>query len=186
MELLSTKLQDAKLIKPRVFADERGYFLETWSQQTYAELLNQGNPLNFVQDNYSSSKQHILRGLHLQFQHPQGKLVRVTRGEVFDVIVDLRPSSATFGQWEGFTLSEENHHILWVPPGFAHGFYTITERADLSYKCTEYYRAQDEGILRWDDPTLNIQWPLLFATPPALSHKDSCGASFAEVTRMNN
>jgi len=184
MECLTTSLKDARLIKPKLFKDDRGFFLETWQQQAYDNALNNGNPLLFKQDNHSHSAKNILRGLHYQLQHPQGKLVRVIAGCIYDVIVDLRHYSPTFAQWQGFYLSAEEPQLLWIPPGFAHGFYTLCEETAVSYKCTEYYHPEDEHSIIWNDTDLNIQWPLLTAhcTSPKLSIKDLQGHRFREAT----
>ncbi|HCD7429215.1 TPA: dTDP-4-dehydrorhamnose 3,5-epimerase [Citrobacter werkmanii] len=152
-------MQEVKIIEPKVFGDSRGFFLETFQEKRYCEMLNIRN--KFVQDNHSRSTQGVLRGLHFQKLKPQGKLVRVVRGEVFDVAVDIRTGSPTFGQWEGVILSEDNHLQFWVPPGFAHGFLVLSEIADFEYKCTDYYDSSDEGSIRWNDPTININWPMI-------------------------
>ncbi|MEN9433244.1 MAG: glucose-phosphate thymidylyltransferase RfbA [Pseudomonadota bacterium] len=178
MNIIQTPLQDAVIIEPKVFGDARGFFLETWNQQAFA---NAGLNLNFVQDNHSRSAQGILRGLHYQTQQTQGKLVRVTAGKVFDVAVDLRQSSPSFGQWFGVELSEDNHRMFWVPAGFAHGFYVMSESADFIYKCTDFYAPQAEHSIRWDDPTLNIQWPIPTGESPKLSAKDANGVWFKEA-----
>ena len=157
MKRIDTPLQDAFIIEPTIHGDARGFFLETWNRRTFREM---GLDLDFVQDNHSKSRHGILRGLHYQTENTQGKLVRATAGEVFDVIVDMRKSSPTFGRWHGFTLSAENQHMLWVPPGFAHGFYVVSEFAEFLYKCTDYYNPKAEVSLRWDDPSLAIDWPL--------------------------
>lgn len=180
MECLTTTLKEAKLIKPKVFGDHRGFFLESW-RQSYEEILNDGKPLAFVQDNHSMSIKNVLRGLHFQLNYPQGKLVRAIVGEVYDAIVDLRPDSPTFGHWEGFYLSAENKHLLWVPPGFAHGFYTMSDKAEILYKCTEYYHPEDDYTLIWNDKDIGIQWPFENKTAPALSEKDSRGLTFKEL-----
>jgi dTDP-4-dehydrorhamnose 3,5-epimerase len=166
-------LPDVLLIEPVVRADERGFFLETWHETRYRDASI--GP-RFVQDNHSRSVQGVLRGLHYQIAQPQGKLVRVAVGEVYDVAVDLRRSSPTFGRWVGVVLSEENQRQLWVPPGFAHGFYTLSATADLLYKCTDYYAPQHDRTLRWDDPEVGIVWPLVEGRPPILSSKDAAGA----------
>ena len=171
-------IPDVVLLTPQVFGDERGFFMETFRQ---SEFETHCGPYQFVQDNHSKSKQGILRGLHYQHQQPQGKLVRVTQGEVFDVAVDMRKSSATFGQWVGAHLSAENKQMLWVPPGFAHGFYVTSEEAEFQYKCTEYSAPGDEVSVRWDDPALAITWPLVNQQPPALSAKDAQGLSVNEA-----
>ncbi|MES2675593.1 MAG: dTDP-4-dehydrorhamnose 3,5-epimerase [Pseudomonadota bacterium] len=157
MNVIQTGLKDCVIIEPKVFGDERGFFLETFQAERYAELA--GINLPFVQDNYSRSSKGVLRGLHFQKKKPQGKLVRVVRGAVFDVAVDIRLDSSTFGKWEGVILSEENKRQFWVPPGFAHGFLVITNEADFEYKCTDYYDPSDEGSIIWDDVDINIKWP---------------------------
>lgn len=157
------------IIEPQVFGDERGYFMETYHQ---SEFLAAGLDLQFVQDNQSRSTQGVLRGLHFQKQYPQGKLVRVLLGAVFDVAVDIRKGSATFGQWYGVTLSGENRRQFYIPPGFAHGFLVLSEIAEFTYKCTEFYHPEDEGGIVWDDPTLNIQWPLAAVATLIISEKD--------------
>lgn len=172
MEIIDTPLQDAKIIEPRVFGDARGFFLETWNKAAFKAA---GLPTEFVQDNHSRSAQGILRGLHYQIEHPQGKLVRVVRGSVFDVAVDLRRSSPTFGQWFGVELSDQNHRMFWVPPGFAHGFYVLSEIADFVYKCSDIYAPQHERCIRYDDPTLKIDWGILDGQEPLLSTKDAEG-----------
>ena len=176
MEVVSTRIPDVKLIKPKVFGDERGFFMETWNARVFAEA---GINATFVQDNHSRSVRHTLRGLHYQIQQPQGKLVRVTRGEVFDVAVDLRKSSPTFGQWVGEVLSEENQHQLWVPPGFAHGFYVMSEVADFQYKCTDFYAAKYERSVHWADKLLMIDWPIDAGSEPLVSEKDRAGIAFS-------
>ncbi|MCB1847152.1 MAG: dTDP-4-dehydrorhamnose 3,5-epimerase, partial [Halieaceae bacterium] len=166
MKFESTSLGDVFLLKPRVFGDQRGFFLESWNAQTFRDA---GFDLQFVQDNHSRSTRGTLRGMHFQTRHTQGKLVRVTSGEVFDVVVDLRRSSPTCGQWLGVWLSAANHHQLWVPPGFAHGFLVTSEYADFQYKCTDIYHPASEVSLAWDDPTVGIDWPLPGGEPPQLS-----------------
>lgn len=173
MQFTPLAIADVVLLTPRVFEDERGFFLETFRQ---AQFEQQCGAYAFVQENHSHSVQGVLRGLHYQRQYPQGKLVRVTAGEVFDVAVDVRAGSATRGQWVGVYLSAANKQQLWIPPGFAHGFYVLSSTAELHYKCTDYYRPDDEAILHWNDPTLAIDWPLLGA--PLLSAKDQHGQSF--------
>lgn len=170
MKYEKLEIQDVMLLTPEVFGDQRGFFMETFRQSEFQEKC--GN-YQFVQDNYSRSEQHTLRGLHYQLVNPQGKLVRVTQGKVFDVVVDLRQKSTTFGQWLGVYLSSENNHILWVPPGFAHGFYVLSECADFQYKCTEYYDPKDEFSLLWKDATVNIDWPLVEEGLPIISDKDN-------------
>ncbi|MFT6916122.1 MAG: dTDP-4-dehydrorhamnose 3,5-epimerase [Motiliproteus sp.] len=169
MRVIDTRLPGVKIIEPRVFGDERGFFLETFQAERYAE---HGMSLPFVQDNHSRSARGVLRGLHFQKTKPQGKLVRVVRGEVFDVAVDLRPGSPTFGQWEGVVLSDDNKRQYWVPPGFAHGFVVLSESADFEYKCTDYYDPSDEGCLLWNDPRVGVDWPI---KEPLLSDKDKQG-----------
>lgn len=178
MQYEKLAIPDVVLMTPQVFGDERGFFMETFRQSEFEAHCGQHA---FVQDNHSKSARGILRGLHYQHQQPQGKLVRVTQGEVFDVAVDMRQSSPTFGQWVGVTLSEQNKQMLWVPPGFAHGFYVTSEEAEFQYKCTDYYAPGDEVSLRWDDPKLNIQWPLLSHQPPQLSSKDQQGLLFIDA-----
>jgi dTDP-4-dehydrorhamnose 3,5-epimerase len=175
MEFVRTRIPEVVLIKPRVFGDGRGYFLETWQAAKFHEA---GIDAAFVQDNHSQSGQWILRGLHFQVQQVQGKLVRVARGAVFDVAVDVRAGSATLGQWVGVELSATNHHMLWVPPGFAHGFLTLTDDVDFIYKCTDYYAPQHERSIRWDDPDLGIEWPLPAGVAPQLSARDSQAGAF--------
>ena len=178
MEFIPTAVPDVILIKPHMFGDERGFFMETWEQRKFAEV---GLPWQFVQDNHSRSAKYTLRGLHYQIMQPQGKLVRVIVGEVFDVVVDLRRSSRTFGQWVGTTLSAENKQQLWVPPGFAHGFLALSETADFVYKCTDYYAPQHERTLIWNDPQIDIDWPLPPGVAPRLSDKDRAGSLLREA-----
>ena len=167
MNIIETTLPGVLLIEPKVFGDARGFFLESWNRQTFAEL---GLDLDFVQDNHSRSARGVLRGLHYQLNEPQGKLVRVVSGAVFDVAVDLRKSSPHFGQWVGSELSADNHRMLWVPPGFGHGFLVLSDTADFLYKTTAYYAPQWDRGVRWDDPQIGVQWPLDGA--PTLSAKD--------------
>lgn len=176
MEFEATRLPEVILVKPRVFGDERGYFLETWRADRFAAA---GIDACFVQDNHSHSRRLTLRGLHFQIQQPQGKLVRVASGAVFDVAVDMRRSSPHFGQWVGVHLSAENHHMLWVPPGFAHGYLTLSERVDFLYKCTDLYAPQHERAVRWDDPTIGVEWPLAGGEAPILSERDAVAPLFA-------
>lgn len=176
MNVIKTKLKDCVIIKPQVYGDDRGFFLETFQANRYADKA--GVSLPFVQDNHSRSSKGVLRGLHFQKTKPQGKLVRVISGEVYDVAVDLRQDSPTFGLWEGVILSEENKTQFWVPPGFAHGFIVLSETADFEYKCTEYYDPSDEGSLLWSDPTLSISWPM---KDPKLSKKDANAPKFADL-----
>ncbi|QYJ82332.1 dTDP-4-dehydrorhamnose 3,5-epimerase [Shewanella aegiceratis] len=178
MKILNTSIPDVKLLEPRVFGDERGCFFETFRQQWFKEHLVD---LDFVQENQSHSLQGTLRGLHYQLRQPQGKLIRVVSGEIFDVCVDLRLNSPSFGQWTGHHLSADNKHLLWVPPGFAHGFYVVSPEAHCLYKCTDYYAPNDEHSIRWDDDTLAIDWPLLSTQSPILSPKDKAADTFAEA-----
>jgi len=173
----STALPGVLVIEPVVRTDERGFFLEAWHETRYREV---GIDLPFVQDNHSRSVQGVLRGLHYQVQHPQGKLIRVVTGDVFDVAVDLRRSARTFGQWFGIVLSGANQKQLWVPPGFAHGFYTLTASADVLYKCTDFYVPQHSHTLRWDDPNIGIKWPLV-DSPPTLTPQDAAGLGLREA-----
>ena len=178
MNVIKTKLKDCVIIEPKVFGDERGFFLETFQTDRYANLA--GITLPFVQDNHSRSSKAVLRGLHFQKTKPQGKLVRVVRGEVYDVAVDIRAGSPTYGQWEAVILSEENKTQFWVPPGFAHGFVVLSETADFEYKCTDYYDHSDEGSLLWDDSDLNIPWPI---DNPKLSEKDANAPLLADLMK---
>jgi len=175
MRIIETSIADVKIIEPKVYGDHRGFFLETFQQERYAEA---GMNLPFVQDNHSRSAKGVLRGLHYQKTKPQGKLVRVVSGEVFDVAVDIRKGSPTFGVWEGTILSAENKRQFWVPPGLAHGFLVLSDSADFEYKCTDYYDPADEGALRWDDPDVGIKWP--DTVQPVLSEKDSVAPGFKE------
>jgi dTDP-4-dehydrorhamnose 3,5-epimerase len=168
MEIIRTSIPDVLIFKPKVWGDERGYFYESFRQQWFDDV---GIDATFVQDNQSSSQKNVLRGLHYQIQKPQGKLVRVISGEVFDVAVDMRKSSPSFGQSVGVHLSDANKLMLWVPPGFAHGFSVVSDHAELYYKCTEYYAPEYDRSLLWSDPALNIEWPLL-GEEPILSAKD--------------
>lgn len=176
MQIIETKIPDVKIINPKVFGDQRGFFLETFEQKRYQEKLEIN--LTFVQDNHSRSQKNVLRGLHFQKQNPQGKLVRVVRGEVFDVAVDIRKDSLTYGKWVGVLLSEENKSQLWIPPGLAHGFLVLSDIADFEYKCTNYYDPNSEGCLLWNDPTVNITWPI---STPILSEKDKLGKTLQEL-----
>ena len=174
MDLRPTRIPEVILLRPKIFGDDRGFFLESWQKRKFAEA---GLDVEFVQDNHSRSVRHTLRGLHYQIRQPQGKLVQVITGTVFDVAVDLRRSSPTFGQWVGETLSDRNHHQVWIPPGFAHGFLVLSEVADFSYKCTDYYAPEHERCVRWDDPELKIDWPLPPGAVPIVSAKDAAGAA---------
>ncbi len=178
MQFFETDIPDVKLIKPKVFGDNRGFFMETWNDQCFRQA---GINTSFVQDNHSRSVRYTLRGLHYQLKKPQGKLVRVTRGEVFDVAIDLRKSSSTFGQWVGEILSEENQHQLWVPPGFAHGFLVMSDIAEFQYKCTDFYAPEYERSINWSDKSLNINWPLPDNILPLISAKDKKGANFTNA-----
>lgn len=178
MRFLPTRIPDVVLIEPKVFGDHRGFFMETWQQRVFAEA---GIDQPMVQDNHSRSVQGILRGLHYQIIHPQGKLVRVISGEVFDVAVDIRKGSPTFGQWVGERLSAENRRMLWVPAGFAHGFYVVSDTAEFLYKCTDYYAPAHERAILWNDPALAIAWPLVEGAPPVLSAKDAAALPLAEA-----
>ncbi|WP_076011351.1 dTDP-4-dehydrorhamnose 3,5-epimerase [Alteromonas abrolhosensis] len=178
MQAISTDIPDVKIIEPKVFGDERGFFLETfradWFKKECADV-------DFVQDNHSKSRQGILRGLHYQMEQTQGKLVRVVSGEVYDVAVDMRKDSPTYGKWVGVILSAENKRQLWVPAGFAHGFYVTSESAEFVYKCTDYYHPESEVSVKYDDPTLNIAWPLVNGEKPSLSGKDEAGLAFVDA-----
>lgn len=176
MKIIHTSLKDCILIQPKIYKDERGFFLETYQKNRY--LSDANISMSFVQDNHSRSTKGVLRGLHFQENNPQGKLVRVTNGSVYDVVVDLRNNSNTFGMWEAFNLSEDNRTQLWVPPGFAHGFQVISSDADFEYKCTQYYDPKDEKTLLWNDPDLGIKWPI---ENPILSDKDSDGILFTNL-----
>ncbi|MBA3958614.1 MAG: dTDP-4-dehydrorhamnose 3,5-epimerase [Parachlamydiaceae bacterium] len=176
MRIIDTAIPDVKIVEPRVFGDDRGFFFESYNHQQVEGVL--GLSLNFVQDNHSHSAKGILRGLHFQLNRPQGKLVRVVVGEVFDVAVDMRKQSKTFGKWVGVHLSAEKKNMLWIPPGFAHGFLVLSDKADFLYKTTNYYDPTSEYTLRWDDPTVAIQWP--YHGKPILSEKDERGLSLAE------
>lgn len=174
MEVIQLAVPDVYLIQPRVFGDERGFFFESYNQQQFNSAINR--PVTFVQANHSRSVRHVLRGLHYQIKQPQGKLVRIVSGEVFDVAVDLRKHSATFGQWVGEILSAENKKQLWIPEGFAHGFLVLSESADFLYQTTDYWAPAFERCILWNDPVLNIQWPI--DQSPVLSSKDAQGTSF--------
>lgn len=178
MNFIPTSIPEVILIEPRVFGDHRGFFMETWQRQTFAE---NGIDYDFVQDNHSKSSQGILRGLHYQIKQPQGKLVRVVQGAVFDVAVDMRKSSPTFGQWVGYELSAENKRMFWVPPGFAHGFYVISDSAEFIYKCTDYYAPEHERSVLWNDSDLAIDWHLVDGKQPVLSGKDADAPGFKQA-----
>ena len=183
MKIIDTKIPDVKIIEPTVFGDERGFFMETWNQKRFEELVT-GKPTTFVQDNHSKSKKGILRGLHYQTENTQGKLVRVISGEVFDVAVDIRKESPTFGQWVGEYLSAENKRQLWIPKGFAHGFLVMSDEAEFVYKCTDYYHPESEVSIKWNDPDVNIQWPSISNKTPLLSPKDELGVSFESALKL--
>ena len=177
MKFLPTALRDVVLVEPRVHGDERGFFLETWHRERFAQA---GIDYEFVQDNHSRSVRGTLRGLHFQRAHVQGKLVRVTSGEVFDVAVDVRRSSPDFGRWAGMRLSAANRRSLWVPPGFAHGFLVLSDVADFVYKCTDYYDPESERAIRWNDPAIGIEWPLEPGVAPILSARDAAAGGLAD------
>ncbi|MDW3167945.1 dTDP-4-dehydrorhamnose 3,5-epimerase [Vibrio sp. Y184] len=180
MKIIDTKISDVKIIEPTVFGDERGFFMETWNQKKFEELVT-GKPTKFVQDNHSKSKKGILRGLHYQTENTQGKLVRVVSGEVFDVAVDIRRDSPTCGQWVGEYLSAENKRQLWIPEGFAHGFYVTSEEAEFVYKCTDYYSPRYEKTILWNDSELCIDWPLYDRREVILSEKDKKGLQLSDI-----
>lgn len=182
MKIIETAIPAVKIIEPQIFGDTRGFFMESWNAEKFADA---GLDINFVQDNHSRSTQGILRGLHYQTEHTQGKLVRVTSGKVFDVAVDIREGSETFGQWVGVELSDKNHRMLWVPPGFAHGFYVMSEIADFLYKCTDKYHPESEQSILWNDPAIGIPWPLVDNTPPRLSQKDEQGLLLNDAPVLN-
>lgn len=177
MKVIDTSIPDVKIIEPDVFGDERGFFMETWNQKKFEELVT-GKPTQFVQDNHSKSKKGILRGLHYQTENTQGKLVRVISGEVFDVAVDIRKDSPTFGKWVGVYLSAENKRQLWIPEGFAHGFYVTSDEAEFVYKCTDYYNPLADHSILWSDPYIGIKWPNNII--PILSEKDGVGSLFGD------
>ena len=182
MKITKTAIPDVLIFEPTVHGDSRGYFMETFRLNDFSDA---GDSLNFVQDNQSKSSQGTLRGLHYQLNFPQGKLVRVLSGEVFDVAVDIRKNSPTFGQWVAELLSAENHKQLWVPPGFAHGFYVTSESAELSYKCTEYYHPEDDHSLLWNDSSIAIEWPLV-SDSPLLSNKDQNAKTLQQAALFEN
>ncbi|KAF0154505.1 MAG: dTDP-4-dehydrorhamnose 3 5-epimerase [Syntrophaceae bacterium] len=179
MNIIKTDIADVLVIEPRVFGDARGFFYESFNQKIWQEKT--GLQTTFVQDNHSRSEKNVLRGLHYQIQQPQGKLVRVIRGAVFDVAVDIRQSSPTFGRWVGFELSEDNHRQMWIPQGFAHGFLVLSDVAEFLYKTTDYWASQHERAILWNDPDLAIKWPL--QNPPILSAKDANGMLVKEVVK---
>jgi dTDP-4-dehydrorhamnose 3,5-epimerase len=181
LNVIPTAIPDVLVIEPKRIGDQRGFLMETYQAKDYGAV---GIPEAFVQDNVSGSHQHTLRGLHMQIRHPQGKLVRVASGQIFDVAVDLRRRSVTFGQWVGVTLSSQNGLQLWVPPGFAHGFLVMSDWAEVSYKVTDYYAPEWERTLRWNDPELRISWPLQDGRAPILSAKDANGVAFSEIQAL--
>ncbi len=180
MNVIRTKIPDVIIFEPTVYGDDRGFFFESFNQQKFFEAANLD--IHFVQDNHSRSAKNVLRGLHYQIEQAQGKLVRATYGEVFDVAVDLRASSPTFGQWEGTHLSAENKRQMWIPPGFAHGFLVLSDFAEFLYKTTDFYAPQYECCLKWDDPIVGIDWPL--QAKPVLSEKDIKGLSFQDASKF--
>ena len=177
MQVVQTAIPDVLILEPKVFGDDRGFFLESFNQQTFEDLT--GIKANFVQDNHSKSAANVLRGLHYQIEQAQGKLVRVTSGEVFDVAVDIRRQSATFGKWVGALLSAENKRQMWIPQGFAHGFVVLKDNTEFLYKTTDYYAPQYERCIRWDDPAIGIEWPV--SQPPILSVKDHQGLLLSQA-----
>lgn len=179
MQITPTAIPDVLIIEPKVFGDERGFFFESFNQAKFEAAI--GRQASFVQDNHSRSARNVLRGLHYQVQQPQGKLVRVLQGEVFDVAVDIRKSSPTFGRWVGEILSADNKRQLWVPEGFAHGFLVISDAAEFLYKTTDYYAPEFERCIAWNDPELAIHWPLPLNTPPLLSSKDQMGLNMHDA-----
>jgi dTDP-4-dehydrorhamnose 3,5-epimerase len=178
MKIIETDIPDLKIIEPRVFSDDRGYFLETWNAQSFSRA---GLAWTFVQDNQSRSHRNVLRGLHYQIQSPQAKLVRVVTGAIYDVAVDLRRGSPTFGRWVGAELSETNHRMMLIPTGFAHGFLSLMDETQLVYKCTDFYASQYERTIMWNDPDLEIAWPLAAGERPIVSSKDAMGRSLKEA-----
>ena len=182
MQVVKTTIPDLLILEPKVFGDDRGFFFESFNQQTFQNLT--GINAQFVQDNHSKSAANVLRGLHYQIEQAQGKLVRVTAGEVFDVAVDIRRQSATFGKWVGVVLSAENKRQLWIPPGFAHGFVVLKDNTEFLYKTTDYYAPQHERCIRWDDPAIGIEWPITQA--PILSGKDQLGVALLDAEVFEN
>ena len=177
MKLIDTAIPDVKIIEPDVYGDARGFFLESWNRRSFRDM---GLDIEFVQDNHSHSSRGTLRGLHYQIEYPQGKLLRVTSGCVFDVAVDLREESPTYAQWVGVEISADNHRMIWIPPGFAHGFYVLSPAADFIYKTTDYYMPEYERCIRWDDKELAIEWPLVDDKPPLLAEKDQHAKRFQD------
>jgi dTDP-4-dehydrorhamnose 3,5-epimerase len=182
MRFLKTRIPEVVIVEPTVLADDRGFFMETWKESSFAE---HGINARFVQDNHSKSQNGTLRGLHYQVVQPQGKLVRAVAGEIYDVAVDLRKNSPNFGKWVGSALSAENKRMLWVPPGFAHGFYVTGESAEITYKCTNYHAPAHERVIIWNDPDLGVEWPVPKGSTPILSDKDAAGTSFAKAEHYN-
>jgi len=182
LQVTPTAIPDILIVESKVFGDNRGWFTESFNAQDFAKAT--GLDVEFIQDNHSFSRQWTLRGMHYQLKHTQGKLVRVTAGSVFDVVVDLRKDSATFGQWAGVELSAENHKQLWVPPGFAHGFLVLSETAEFLYKTTDYYDPQSEACLSWCDPTVNIDWPIPLGKQALLNAKDAAGLAWAQAPKF--
>ena len=182
MQVVKTAIPDVLILEPKVFGDDRGFFFESFNQQTFQKLI--GVKANFVQDNHSKSAANVLRGLHYQIEQAQGKLVRVTAGEVFDVSVDVRRYSDTFGKWVGVVLSVENKRQLWIPPGFAHGFLVMRDDTEYLYKTTDYYSPKHERCIRWDDPAIGIEWPISQA--PILSGKDKLGVALSQAEIFEN
>jgi dTDP-4-dehydrorhamnose 3,5-epimerase len=178
MQILRTSIPEILILEPKVFGDERGFFMETYQARQFAEL---GLPTQFVQDNHSGSRKGILRGLHYQICQAQGKLVRVISGEIFDVAVDLRKTSPTFGKWVGATLSAQNKYLIWIPAGFAHGFYVLSDWAEIVYKATDYYAPEWERSILWNDLAIGIEWPLIDQQQPILSAKDANGIQFKDA-----
>lgn len=178
MKVITTDIPEVLIFEPEVHGDQRGYFMETWRADLFTGA---GVDPTFVQDNQSSSGQGVLRGLHYQIRQPQGKVVRVISGCVFDVAVDLRRSSPTFGRWVGAELSADNNRLVWVPPGFGHGFYVLSEQAEFVYKCTDYYSREHERVIRHDDPEIGIRWPLVSGVETVMSEKDLAGVSLAQA-----
>lgn len=179
MHAIQTLFPDVLILEPQLFGDERGFFFESYNKQTFFKVT--GMDCEFVQDNHSRSAKHVLRGLHYQIVHPQGKLVRVISGEIFDVVVDLREQSSSFGRWAGFMISESNKQQLWVPEGYAHGFLVLSDSADVLYKTTDFYAPEHERCIHWADPQLAIDWPLKHGQHPAVSQKDGAGVLFKDA-----
>jgi dTDP-4-dehydrorhamnose 3,5-epimerase len=182
MDIIAAEIPDIKILKPIIYKDIRGFFMETYHQEKYAQM---GIHHPFVQDNHSGSNQGVLRGLHYQIRHPQGKLIWMVEGEIFDVAVDIRRSSATFGQWFGMILTAESKCQLWIPPGFAHGFYVLSTWAEVIYKTTDFYTPQWERTLLWNDPVIGIRWPIVNGEPPQVSEKDSQGSLLQSAELFN-